>query len=304
MIRRNPLWAACAAIALCAAAQAQPTGGCPAGTRLVRETATAWHCLPIALPRLSPGFFVTEAEVAFAREQIAQLAVKKRRYQDQLAALDRTQGGLQLAARDLNDVRHGIVMDNMGHALNVISWSAGGLLQGPVRETVLTELHVLKGFVNTAASAHSQPGSDQRYEKAIDAAFNFKNVVVNLSGVMAPATAEAFRRSSDTLPKMLRISQRFAQPNPDKSTWELAASTTDDVAAAVGEFVGILKATRSTVHIVGGEVAMWHIERSKGSIDQAFVQSQTAKRYYLQKIAENEQAQEFYRERIRRAQVR
>ena len=110
--------------------------------------------------------------------------------------------------------------------------------------------------------------------------------------------------SSDTLPKLLRIAERFSQPNPDKSTWELTAATLDDVAAGVGEFVGVLKANRSTVHMIGGEVAMWHIEQSKSSIDDAFVKSQTAKRYYLQKIAENDQAQEFYRERIGRAGVK
>ena len=285
-------------------AQAQPGGGCPPGTRLVRETSTAWHCLTIALPRVSPGFFVTEEEVQFAREQIAALNLKKRRYQDQLVVLDRTRGGLELAARDLNAIRHEIVLDNMVHAMNVIGWAAGDLLSGPARQAVLTQLSVMKGEVNAIAAAEAQPGSDRRYEKAIDASFNFKNVIVDLSGAMPPPLADAFKRCSDTLPKMLRISERFSQPNPDKSTWELTAATLDDVAAGVGEFVGVLKANRSTVHMIGGEVAMWHIEQSKSSIDDAFVQSQTAKRYYLQKIAENDQAQEFYRERIRRAGVK
>ena len=72
----------------------------------------------------------------------------------------------------------------------------------------------------------------------------------------------------------------------------------------MGEFVGLLNASRSTIHIIGGEVAMWHIEQSRSSIGDASVQSQTAKRYYLQKIAENEQVQEIYRDRIRRAGVK
>jgi hypothetical protein len=303
MRRLTPVLLAILAL-LPAAAPAQPAGGCPAGTRLVRETAKAWHCMPITLPRISPGFFVTEAEVKFAREQVAALQLKKRRYQDQLAALDRMRGGLEVAARDLNDVRHDIVMDNVNHTLNIIAWSVEALVPGPAGQALRAELDVLKGLANTAASAHSQPGSERRYEKAIDAAFNFKNAVLRQSGSMAPPAADALRRTTDTIPKMLRISERFAQPNPDKSNWELLAATTDDVAAAAGEFWSTLKATRSTVHIIGGEVALWHIEQSKGAIDQAFVQSQTAKRYYLQKIAENEQAQEFYRERIRRAEVR
>jgi hypothetical protein len=291
---------------LLAAAPAQPQSNpcTQAGTRLVRETNQAWHCLPVSLPRISPGFFVSDTEVGFARAQLGELALKKKRYQDQLAALKRMRGGLELAARDLDAVRHEIVMDNMSHALNVIAWSAGDLLREPARQALLTEITVLKGYVNAAAAAHSAPDSERRYEKAIDAAFNFKNVVLNLSSAMAPAQAEAFKRASDTLPKMLKVSQRFAQPNPDKSTWELAAATADDTVAAVGEFVGVLKAARSTVHMLGGEVAMWHIERSKASLDEAFAGSQTAKRYYLQKIAENDEMQAFYRERIRRADIR
>lgn len=296
--------AAALALVLPLAVQAQPGDGCPPGTRLVRETSTAWHCLTLALPRVSPGFFVTAEEVQFAREQIAALNLRKRRYENQLVALDRMRGGLELAARDLNAIRHEIVLDNMGHALNVISWAAGDLLQGPAKQAVLTQLGILKGEVNTIASAEAQPGSDRRYQKAIDASFNFKNVIIDLSGAMSPPVAAAFKSSSDTLPKMLRISERFSQPNPDKSTWELTAATLDDIAAGVGEFVGVLKANRSTIHIIGGEVAMWHIEQSKSSIDDAFVKSQTAKRYYLQKIAENEQAQEIYRDRIRRDGVK
>jgi hypothetical protein len=288
---------------LAASAPASPQG-CPPGTRLVRETSAAWHCLPLTLPTISPGFFVTDEEVTFARAQLAELALRKRRYQDQLAALNRIRGGLELAARDLDTIRHDLVMDNMSHALNVISWSAGDVLREPARQAMLTEIGVLKGYVNAAAAAQSAPDSDRRHEKAIDAAFNFKNVVLSLSGAMTPAQADAFKRASDTLPKLLKISQRFSRPNPDKSTWELAAATTDDTVAAVGEFVGVLKAARSTVHIVGGEVALWHMERSRSSLDDAFVGSQTARRFYLQKIAENEQVQDFYRERVRRAGVR
>jgi hypothetical protein len=286
------------------AAHAQPAGGCTAGTRLVRETSKAWHCLPITLPRVSPGFFVTPEEVQFARAQIAALNLQKRRYENQMAALERIRGGLELAARDLNGVRREIVLDNMGHALNVIGWAAGDLLQGPAKQAVLTQLGVLKGEVSAIAAAEAPPGSERRYQKAIDASFSFKNVVVDLAGTMSPAVADAFKRSSDTLPHMVRISERFSRPNPDKSTWQLTAATLDDVAAGIGVFVGVLKANRSTTHIIGGEVALWHIERSKASLDDAFVGSQTAKRYYLQKIAENEQAQETYRERIRRAAVK
>jgi len=290
-------------LALPTVLHAQAPGGCPAGTRLVRETSTAWYCLSVSPPKVSPGFFVTEEEVRFAREQIAELNLKKRRYENQLAALDRMRGGLELAARDLNAVRHEIVLDNMGHALNVFGWAAGDLLEGPARQAILTQVSVLKGEINTIAAAESQPGSARRYEKAIDASFNLKNVVIDLAGTMTPEVANALKRSSDTLPKMIRISERFSKSNPDKSTWELTAATIDDVAAGVGEFVGVLKASRSTIHIIGGEVAMWHIEQSKGAIDDAFVKSQTAKRFYLQKIAENEQVQEIYRDRIRRTKV-
>lgn len=274
------------------------------GMRLVRESDKAWHCLPVTLPRISPGFFVSDAEVAFARAQLQELHLKKRRYQDQLAALQHVRGGLELAARDLNTVRHEIVMDNMGHALNVISWAAGDVLREPARQALLTELTVLKGYVNAAASAHAAPDSDRRHEKAIDAAFNFKNVALDLARALPPEQARAFRSASDTLPKLLRISQRFAQPNPDKTDWQQAAATLDDLAACVGEFWGVFKATRSTVHILGGEAAMWHIERSRASLDAALAGAQTARRYYLQKIADNEQMQEFYRERIHRAGIR
>lgn len=292
------------------AAAAQQAGGAQAdrcrerGMRLVRETDKAWHCLPVTLPRISPGFFVSDAEVGFARSQLNELNLRKRRYQDQLTALQRVRGGLEIAARDLDTVRHEIVMDNMSHALNVIAWAAGDLAQGPARQAIQAELDVLKGYVNTAAAAHAGPDSDRRHEKAIDAAFNFKNVVLNLSGAMPPEQAKAFRSASDTLPKLLKISQRFAQPNPERTDWQQAAATLDDLAAAAGEFSRLFKATRSTVHILGGEAAMWHIERSKASLDAAFAGSQTARLYYLQKIADNEEMQEFYRDRIRRAGIR
>ena len=292
-----------AAIAIHCAAQAQPGGGCPAGTRLVRETSTAWHCMPMTPPRLSPGFFVTEEEVKFAREQIADYNLKKRKYQDQIVALDRVRGGLEIAAKDLNTVRRGIVLDNMVYALDVIKAGANGLLQGPARSAVNMQINLMKAEVNTIAATEADHLSERQVEKAAAVAFNLKNVVIDLSGTMAPPVADAFKRTTDTIPYMVRISERFSKPNPDKSTWELAAATTDDVLAGVGQFVDELKATRSTVHILGGEMAMWHIRQSKGSIDDAFVKSQTAKRYYLQKIAEVEQAQDFYRERIGRAQV-
>ena len=214
---RLALWLAIG-LALPATAQPQSGGGCPPGTRLVRETSTAWHCLTIALPRVSPGFFVTEEEVRFAREQIAALNLKKRRYENQLMALDRMRGGLELGARDLAAVRHEIVLDNMDHALNVISWAAGDLLQGPTRQAVLNQIGLLKVEVNTLATTEARPESDRRYEKAIDASFNFKNMIIDLSGAMSPPVAEAFKRSSDTLPKMLQISERFSKPNPDKTT--------------------------------------------------------------------------------------
>jgi hypothetical protein len=274
------------------------------GMRLVRETATAWHCVKIQLPVISPGFFVSEDEVAFARSQLAELALKKKRYQDQLAALGRTQGGLEMAASDLNTIRHEVVMDNMAQTLNVVSWAAGDVIQEPQRSAVLTQINVMKAYVNAAASAHASPDSARRFDKAVDAAANFKNIAVDLLATLPPEQAAAFKRASDTLPKMVRISQRYVDTPDAKKDWTYIAAQLDDGAAIVGDFVGVLKATRSTVHIVGGEVVLWNIERSKASLDDAFVRNQTARRYYLQKIGENEELQEFYRERIRRAQVR
>lgn len=274
------------------------------GMRLVRETATAWHCVKIELPVISPGFFVTDEEVRFARAQLAELALKKRRYQDQLDALGRIRGGLDMAASELNAIRHEVVMDNITYTLNVISWAAGDLVQEPQRSAVLTQINVMKAYANTAASAHASPDSARRFDKAVEAAANFKNIAIDLLANMPPEQALAFKQASDTLPKMVRMSQRYVDTPDAKKDWSYIAAQLDDGAAIAGDFVGVLKAARSTVHMVGGEVVLWNIERSKTSLDAAYSGNQTARWYYLQKIGENEQLQDFYRERIQRSQVR
>lgn len=294
----------CAALLAVHAGAALAQGGCPAGTQLVRETETAWHCITVALPTIGPGFFVSEAEVQFAREQIAALNIKKRRYEGQLVALSRVRDGLEVAARDLNAVRREIVFDNMSHALNVIAWAAGDTLSGALKAAVQQQINVLKAEVNTLAATDAQPLSDRQFQKSIDALFNLKNLILDNASSMPPEQLQAFKRASDTLPKLLRISERFSQPNPGADTVKQVADTLDDLASATAEFIPILKATRSTVHMVGGEIALWHIERSKAQIDDAFVSSQTAKRYYLQRIAENNEAQATWRERIQRAGVK
>jgi hypothetical protein len=274
------------------------------GMRLVRETDKAWHCVKVELPVVSPGFFVSDEEVRFARAQLAELALKNKRYQDQLTALGRVRGGLDIAASDLGAIRHEIVMDNMAYTLNVISWAAGDVLREPQRSAILTQLSIIKGYVNTAAAAHADPDSARRFDKATEAAFNFKNAAIDLARVLPPDQADAFKRASDTLPKMVRISQRLVDTPLDQQTWPQIAASLDDGAAMVGDFWGVLKAARSTVHIIGGEVVLWSIERSKASVDAAYSGNRTARLYYLQKIGENEQLQDFYRERIRRSDVR
>lgn len=296
------------AAALLLALQLQPAAAqdpCAArGMRLVRETATAWHCVQVELPVISPGFFVSDEEVRFARAQLAELALKKKRYQDQLAALGRIRGGLDTAASDLDTIRHDIVMDNMAQTLNVIAWAAGDVLQEPQRSAILTQVNIMKGYVNTAAAAHADPDSARRFDKATEAAFNFKNVAIDIAATMPPEQAAAFKQASDTLPKMVRMSQRFVDTPDAKKDWPYIAAQLDDGAAIVGDFVGIIKATRATVHIVGGEVVLWNIERSKASVDAAYSGNQTARLYYLQKIGENEELQDFYRERIHRGEVK
>lgn len=303
-MKKRAAWYAAALVLLHAQPAAADDPCAARGMRLVRETDTAWHCVKVELPVISPGFFVTEEEVRFARTQLAELALKKRRYQDQLTALGRTRGGLDTAASDLNSIRHEVVMDNIAQTLNVISWAAGDVLKEPQRSAMLTQINVMKAYANTAASVQSNPESARRFDKAVDASVNFKNIAIDLMANMPPDQAKAFKSASDTLPKLVRMSQRYVDTPDAKKDWPYIAAQLDDGAAIAGDFVGILKATRATVHIVGGEVVLWNIERSKASLDAAYSRNQTARLYYLQKIGDNEQLQDFYHERIQRAQVR
>jgi len=306
--QHNRLRTGIAAVALCTALFAPfiAVAQCPPGRVLIKETDTAYHCQKIEaeLPTVDPSFFAMPGEAQFIREQLNALALRRKLYQDQLTALDRMRGNLNLAANEIDQIRHELIADSSIHTLNVIDVAvkilvANGNIPAALAAQIGTLINVSKAGLNGLAAATSATDSQRQIEKSIDALFNLKNLINVSANTMSPEELQALKRTTDTIPKLLKISERYANNKSDQNTLKELAANLDDLFDAAGQLFIPLKVARSTIHILEGEVAFWHLKNDRGQIEEAFVQSQTAKRYYHDRIAKNDELTSFYKERLR-----
>jgi tetratricopeptide (TPR) repeat protein len=279
-------------------------------TRARREkTDTVYHRLKIEarLPAIDPGFFAMPGEARFLREQISALSLKRKLIQNQLAGLERSRESLNRAANEIDQVRHELIADSSIHALNIIdvairTLTNSGHVPAPSAAQMANLITVAKAGLNGLAAATAEKDSQRQLEKAIDALFNLKNLINVSPNTLSPGELTALKRATDTLPKLLKISERIVNSKPDRSALKEFAANLDDAFDAAGQLFLPLKAARSTVHILEGEVAFWHLHNDRGQIEEAFVRSQTAKRYYLDRLAKVDELTAFYKERLRRVE--
>lgn len=280
---------------------------CPRGTVLVWETPTAWHCLKIEgrLPAVDPAFFAMPGEATFLRNQISALRLKRKLIQDQLAGLERTRQSLNRATNEIDQIRYELIADSSIHALNIIdvairTLTDTGHLPAPSAAQMASLINVAKAGLNGLAAATAGKDPQRQLEKAIDALFNLKNLINVSPNILSPEEVTALKRVTDTLPKLLKVSQRVVDPKPDASALKDFAANLDDLFDAAGQLFLPLKAARSSVQILEGEVAFWHLDIARGQIAEAFVRSQTAKRYYQDRLAKVDDLMDFYKERVKR----
>jgi hypothetical protein len=278
---------------------------------LVRETSTAYHCLPFGnrLPVVDPLFFVTDGERATLRVQVTALTVKKRRLQDRLRALDRLRDKNEQVANELDQIAHDLILDGSVHALNVIDAAvfilgANGAIDPPALNSIKLSITTAKAGLNSVAAVTS--GSDERrgLDRAIDALFNAKDLVPIPGGVMSAEQAAAFKRVLNIIPKLVRISDRFVNAPPGAMPWTEIASALDDLFDASGQLFAPIKLARSTVQAIGGEVALWQLRGDRDAVSTALVGGQSARRYYQTRIGEIDDLMTFYNERLRRAGIK
>jgi hypothetical protein len=257
-------------------------------------------------PSIDPGDFVTEHERQFVKAQISALKVKKKSFEDQLRGIERIRAEQTLYAKDMDQLRQQLILDNAVHAFNVIeaglsALAANGKLTAEQEAQIKRLLTTTKGATQALSAETAGQDQTRQLNKAADAAFTLKNLADVSEKIMSAEQSKAFRNAIDTLPKLLRISEQMAKSRPAEDTLKMYIESLDDALDAAGNFFYPLKAARSTAHILDGEVAMWMIRQDRGAIEDAFVRSSTAKRYYLNRIAEVDERLAFYEERQRRS---
>jgi hypothetical protein len=296
--------------AVAVAVAAAPAAANPAGPGCVKigETPThlVYECVGERLPAVSPGQLVTDDERRRLRERIDALRLRKRRYQDQLRALDRLREGQERHARDLDGLTQQLIADASVHALSIVEEAvaalAGAELIPPAsRAPIAASLTLTKASLQAVSSASAAPDDTQRrIDKAVDAVFTLKNLIEVNETLMSADAQKAFKRGLDTLPRLLRACDRAAS---GRSGWGEVLMGLDDVLDAGAQLAGPLKALRATAHIIDGEATMWMIRQDRHAIEGAFVSSQTARRFYLDRIGEVDQLLSFYEERVQRSKL-
>jgi hypothetical protein len=268
-------------------------------------------CAPTAgerLPSVDPAFFITDEERSGLCERIAGVKKKQALFQAQLDKLAAVQGTLAQAS-DVYEVRAELLQDlgtdslDVGAAVVQVALTDGIISTDAAKARAATSLALIKSAkfgVNALAAADAPAQSKRQYTKAIDALFTLKDLVPISPPIGTAEQWKAFMQTGNTLPKLVQISERHVEVRGDRATWSLYLKDFDDALGAGGKLLPALQAVRSSAHVIDGLAALWLVRNDKDVVDQAFVKTQTARRYYEQRMGELEQLAAFYNERLNR----
>ncbi len=275
-------------------------------------------CVSERLPSIAPGFLVSNEERNSLCERIRGTGAKYAQMKAQLDSLAAITNALDQAAADVREVRAELWQDLASDSLEAaiasveVAQAAGMVSTAAARanaERSLTLLKSAKFGVQALSAASAPPDSKRQYTKAIDAAFSLKS----LAPVPLPNISEeewkAFNKASNTLPKLVQISERHVDLKVEQGTWPqylqrmapVWLRDIDDAVSAVGKLVPQVQGTHAAAHVLDGAVSLWLVRNDKDSVDQAFLKAQTARHFYQRRMGELEQLSAFYQERLGRA---
>ncbi len=245
-----------------------------------------------SLPSIEPRVFQDPQWLNYVREQERRLRARRAYLTRQLSYLrERGRGPIVEAITDNDALLLELIEDNYANTLTVIGELGklylrfGGAPPGTFDSASVLVGTALAG-VNLAAAARTSDWSRQA-DKLVDAAIAIKDLVSGYpSSRISARDREAFRRGTDSLFKMVRLSQRWVDGEPfDKAGMAAAA---DDLIQATEPIPGLelLRAARATVGMAVVQYRMSQLEDNREVLWRIYQEQLAAETYLNSRISQ------------------
>jgi hypothetical protein len=250
---------------------------------------------------VSPSKDITSETRDFYQRQLARLDAKVLNARRELDRINSSRELINQGAIYNGQVIDDLTTDCLSHSLNVLEgilYVYGGKLPAGTLEKVKAAISTAKLVAYGDAAATAAPQSERQRQKMLETLNAMKNVLpTNVVGT-DPREWAAIKKATDTLPKMVSISERIANTPGDRSLWAALGESLDDFIGIAGSLPLLgtpIKTMNSTAMLIDSGVSLWYLKHDNYDLREASAGNQTARRYWVTRLGEIEQLRSVYK---------
>jgi len=250
---------------------------------------------------VSPSRNLTPETRDFYQRRVAMLEARRQRAQAELNRINSARETIDQAAIYNGRIIRDLTADSVSHSLNVLEGILlvyGGAVPAETLEKIKAGISTAKVMAYGMATAASEPESGRQTQKLLETINALKNLIPASVVGMDPQEWAAIRKATDTIPKMISISERIVNTPGDKGLWSALAASVDDFIDIAGSLplVGApIKATHSAALLLDSGVSLWYLKHDNYDLREASAGNQTARRYWVTRLGEIDQLQTVYK---------